>query len=50
MLHKRGKRILSIVALIIVLMFIIGMIVAPLASTKAADLSLLQNIYGSLRM
>lgn len=47
MLKKRTKRILAIVALVVVVMFILGMMLEPLLSARADGLSDLQNASSS---
>jgi len=48
MLKKRGKRVVSIVALIIVPLFFIGMMIAPILGSRADQLSDMQKQYNAL--
>jgi predicted Na+-dependent transporter len=48
MLKKRGKRVVSIVALIVVPLFFIGMIITPILGSRADQLSDMQKQYNAL--
>jgi murein DD-endopeptidase MepM/ murein hydrolase activator NlpD len=48
MLKKRGKRVVSIVALIIVPLFFIGMMITPILGSRADQLSDMQKQYNAL--